>query len=313
MSISVNEAVLTSAQPSRLTGLWWRIYQARLLYLLVLPTMAFVVGFSYVPAFSALYHSFTIWSGGPARWVGLDNFKFLVRDPYLNKSWINMIQLTLASLLKMVVPLINAIFIYRLTSNAWQYRYRVLFILPGIIPGVVSSLLWVNFFGLNGLINEILRAVGLGSFARPWLGSFDYALYALMFAGFPWPGGTTILFYLAGLMNIPNELIDAATVDGVNGWQRFWHLELPLVMGQVKLFLVLTVIGNIQGFAGQLIMTQGGPGFATMVPGLHMFYAATQRQQMGYASAIGTVLFLLILGLTYINLKYVRSTVDITS
>ena len=110
-----------------------------------------------------------------------------------------------------------------------------------------------------------------------------------MFMGFPWPGGTTILFYLAGLMKIPHEIIDASKVDGVNGWKLFWHIELPLVMGQVKLFLILTIIGNIQGFAGPLIMTQGGPGFATMVPGLHMFYAATQRQQYGYASAIGTV------------------------
>ena len=313
LSVSKTQVVGPARVTSREKSLWRRIGDARYLYMLVIPTMLFVALFSYFPAFSALYHSFTIWSGGDAKWVGMANFKFLVRDPYLNKSWVNMIKLTLANILKMIVPLINAVFIYRLTSSKWQYRYRVLFILPAIIPGVVGSLLWVNFLGLNGLINQILRAFGLSAAARPWLGSFDFALYALMFVGFPWSGGTTILFYLAGLMSIPGELIDAARVDGVNGWQLFWRVELPLVMGQVKLFLILTVIGNIQGFAGTLVMTQGGPGFATMVPGLHMFYAATQRQQYGYASAIGTVLFLLILVLTYINLKYVRSTVDITS
>ncbi len=312
MALSVAEGQ-AGTTPRTKRGLLWRMGRAKYLYLMLVPSMLFVLAFSYYPALSAIYHSFTIWSGKEARWYGLGNYRFMLRDPYLNQSWVNMIKLTLASILKMVVPLINAVFIYRLTSDRWQYRYRVLFLLPAIIPGVVGSLLWVNFFGLNGLINELLRAVGLGSLARPWLGSFDFALYALMFMGFPWPGGTTILFYLAGLMNIPGELIDAAKIDGVNGWQRFWHLELPLVMGQVKLFLVLTVIGNIQSFAGPLIMTRGGPGFATMVPGLHMFYAATQRQQMGYASAIGTFLFLLIFGLTYLNLKYVRSTVDITS
>jgi raffinose/stachyose/melibiose transport system permease protein len=290
-----------------------RIYRARLLYLLMIPSFIFVVMFSYIPALSAFYHSFTHWTGAETKWVGLANFEFMLRDRYLNASWGNMIKLTLFSLLTMIVPLINAVAIFRLRSSRWQYRYRVLFILPAVIPGVVGALLWVNFLSRGGLVNEVLRAAGLDALTRPWLGDFDWALYALMFVGFPWPGGTTILFYLAGLMNIPRELIDAVLVDGVNGWQRFRYLELPLVMGQVKLFLVLTVIGHVQGFAGPLIMTRGGPGFATMVPGLHMFYAATQRQQFGYASAIGLVLFLLIFVLTYINLKYVRSTVEITS
>jgi raffinose/stachyose/melibiose transport system permease protein len=314
MSIAGTPKMATSPRKVvREASLWQRMWQARLLYLLVIPTFAFVLAFSYVPAFSAIYHSFTLWSGGPARWIGLQNFKRLLTDPYLNASWLNMVKLTVFNLCVMVIPLVNAVAIFRLTSPGWQYRFRVLFILPAIVPGVVGALLWVNFLGLNGLFNQLLRGMGLGAIARPWLGSFDFALYALMFVGFPWPGGTTILFYLAGLMNIPRELIDAATVDGVNGWERFIHLELPLVMGQVKLFLVLTVIGNIQGFAGPLIMTQGGPGFATLVPGLHMFNAATQRQQMGYASAIGTVLFVLIFGLTFLNMRYIRSTIEITS
>lgn len=289
-----------------------RLWQARLLYLLLIPTFVFVLAFSYVPAFSAIYHSFTRWSGSSATWVGLENFKRILKDPYLNASWLNMIKLAIWGILTMIIPLANAVAIFRLTSPGWQYRYRVLFILPAIIPGVVGALLWVNFLGLNGLFNQILRGIGLSAITTPWLGNFDTALYALMFVGFPWPGGMTILFYLAGLMNIPRELIDAATVDGVNGWQRFIHLELPLVMGQVKLFLVLTVIGTIQGFGSVLIMTQGGPGFATLVPGLHMFNAATQRQEMGYASAIGMVLFVLIFGLTYLNMRYIKSTVEIT-
>ena len=110
----------------------------------------------------------------------------------------------------------------------------------------------------------------------------------------------------------PFGTVDAVTVDGVNSWQRFWHLELPLVMGQVKLFLVLTVIYNVQTYTLPLIMTRGGPGFATMVPGLHMFLTAVERSRYGYSSAIGALLFLLIFGLTYLNMKYVRSTVEVT-
>jgi raffinose/stachyose/melibiose transport system permease protein len=314
MSIPGSVTVATSGGlPPRRETLLRRIWKARLLYLLMIPSLAFVLVFSYVPAASAIYHAFTRWSGGKeVTWIGLGNFKTMLGDAYLNASWTNMIKLTVFHIVIMVIPLFIAVCVFRLRDPVWQYRYRVLLILPAILPFVVVALLWTNFLSNNGLVNQTLDAFGLGHFTRPWLGDFDTALYGLMFVGFPWTGGVTILFYLAGLMAIPSELVDAVTVDGVNSWQRFWHLELPLVMGQVKLFLVLTVIYNVQTYTLPLIMTRGGPGFATMVPGLHMFLTAVERSRYGYSSAIGALLFLLIFGLTYLNMKYVRSTVEVT-
>jgi raffinose/stachyose/melibiose transport system permease protein len=131
-----------------------------------------------------------------------------------------------------------------------------------------------------------------------------------MFVGFPWAGGLAMLIYLAGLQQIPGETIDAAIVDGVGSWGRFFYIELPLVLGQVKLLMVLLLIGNIQQFTLPLVMTGGGPGWATMVPGLRMYFVATGESRYGYASAIGVALFLVILALTFINQRYLRSGVE---
>jgi raffinose/stachyose/melibiose transport system permease protein len=122
-----------------------------------------------------------------------------------------------------------------------------------------------------------------------------------------------MLLYLAGFEAIPTEVADAATVDGATGLSMFWRIELPLIMGQVKLIVVLTTIGVIQGFQSILVMTQGGPGYATIVPGLRLFIAAVPKShaaeapQMGYGSAIGVVLFLIIMAVTIVNMRVLRS------
>jgi raffinose/stachyose/melibiose transport system permease protein len=100
-------------------------------------------------------------------------------------------------------------------------------------------------------------------------------------------------------------------LDGARGLRKFVRIDVPLVMSQIKLLTILTVIGTVQGFEGMFILTKGGPGFNTMVPGLWMYMNAFSFQRMGYACAIGVILFLLILGLTILNMKYFRSSEDL--
>jgi raffinose/stachyose/melibiose transport system permease protein len=107
-------------------------------------------------------------------------------------------------------------------------------------------------------------------------------------------------------------LLDAAAIDGAGVWGRFWKVELPLVASQIKLLVILTVIGSFQGFATILIMTNGGPGTTTMVPGLYLYRNAMHYNKMGYACAIGTVIFVITLLLTYINTRYLKSSVEFT-
>lgn len=309
---SLKPTMQTANRPKEDQSLLARIMKSKYLYLMVLPTAGLVLLFSYLPALIAIYRSFYMWDGIRLdKFIGFGNFSTMLQDPVLLESIPNMLKLLLFSLfITLTVPLTNAVLIYRLAHARMQYWLRVLFIVPAVVPSVVTILLWTSFFSSDGLINIILRAVGLDTITRAWLGDPDTALYAIMGVGFPWAGGLTMLFYLAGLMNIPESLIDAATVDGATGLRRFWSIELPLIMGQVKLFIILTIIGGLQNFSLPLIMTDGGPGYSTMVPALRMYYAATQEFRMGYASAIGLVLFLVIFGLTYVNLRYIRTTVE---
>jgi ABC-type sugar transport system permease subunit len=198
------------------------------------------------------------------------------------------------------VPFIVAELIFNLRNQVSQYTYRVLMILPAVVPGIVHLLLWQFIYdGTHGLLNAILAGIGLPDWQRPWLGDPDTALYAVTFMGFPWVSGVTVLIYLAGLQGISREVIDSAQVDGCTGIRRIFAIDIPLIIG----------IGGLQGWVSIFVMTAGGPGGASMVPGLWMYNNAFMWNKMGYASAIGMFLFLLIFGLTLFNMKFVKSEI----
>lgn len=283
-------------------------------YLLLLPTFLLLLIFNYYPAFSAIYHSFFDWDGANfIRFTGLSNFiNLLFNDPTIPLSFLNTLKLTIASLIiNLTFPLLAAALIFHLKNLRSAYFYRVLFVIPMVVPAMVIYMIWRFIYSpTNGLLNNLLNAVGLGHLARPWLGDFQLALYAVVFIGFPWVAGTSTLIYLAGFQNIPIELLDAVAIDGASAWTRFWRIELPLVVGQIKLIVILTLIGSIQGFVPIMVMTNGGPGESTMVPGLYLYRNAMYYNKMGYACAIGTLLFLIIITLTYLNLRYLRSGIE---
>jgi raffinose/stachyose/melibiose transport system permease protein len=289
-----------------------RILRSWPFYLLLLPLFIGMFIFQYYPAFTAFYRSFYAWDGRRAVYVGLNNFDFFLKDPQLLASWVNIGQLLAFALVVIVtIPLMTAYLIFRLPNPRHQYIYRVIFVIPIIVPNIVLIIVWRWFFSLNGAVNVLLRSFGLDHLTRLWLGNSETALYALMFVGFPWAGGIGMLLYLAGFMAIPREILDAAAVDGATGLRRFWSVELPLIRGQIKLQLILTLIAGLQQFDKILIMTNGGPGWATMVPGLRMYHAATRQFDLGYASSIGLVLFVVIFILTMINQRIIRGGSDL--
>ncbi len=235
--------------------------------------------------------------------------------------------LIVANLFKMWPAIFTAVCIHRLRSEKLQYFYRVLFVVPLIIPQMVGLLIWKFFYDPNvGPLNKVLVATGidkilmwmdkwvfhLGVFNEPfkpaWLGDPSLIIPALIFWGFPWVGVVGVLIYLAGLQNISNDVYEAAEIDGVGWWKKFSSIELPLIMTQVRLNLVLMIIGTFQAYGFQLILLgpEGGPRNKGMTPGLYMFYQAFFEQKYGYACAIGLILFFIILILTIVNQKYVR-------
>ena len=294
--------------------LWAELKKKWHLYLFLLPTLLFLIVFRYYPAGSAIFHAFTKWTGaGDWSWVGAAHFREMPNDPILIASVKNIAVLLLAQVAKVLIfPLVAAELIYNLSKERSRYLFRLLLIIPMVVPGIVNTLVWRFIMGPKpfGVLNALLKLVGLGAMQRPWLGDPNIALYSVMFIGFPWVGAVAMLIYYAGLQNIPDEIIDASLIDGATTLRRIFSIDLPLLMGQIKLQVVMTTIWTLQGFGGMLVLTGGGPGYSTMVPGLWMYQRAFQGDHFGYASAIGCAMFLVMLVITYINNKYIKSSVE---
>ena len=294
-------------------GVLQAMWGARLSYILILPTLALLLTFNYYPAFSGLYHAFTEWSPGVrTEWVGLSNFRFLLEDRFFLSGFRNAGILVVVSVLKtMTVPLLVAEFIFNLRNRFSQYWFRTLFVVPIVLPAVVEILVWNNIYDpAIGLLNESLKLVGLGEWTRVWYGDASVSLGAIIFIGVPWVNAFALLIFYGGLISISNEIIDASLVDGASKWRRFWNIDLPLLMGQIKLLLILNFINAVQTFELVFLTTGGGPGAATYTPALELYYMAMRMDRMGVASAIGMVLFLIILASTILSMRFVSSSTE---
>ena len=233
--------------------------------------------------------------------------------------------LVIANVFKLVPTIITAVVIHRLKSDRANYWYRVLFVVPMIIPPMVNLLLWKFFFQPQGLLNLILAKSGIMALlgrldavfgwdvfvagtAPVWLGSEALVIPAMIIWGVPWVGVVGVLIYLAGLQSIDKDLYEAADVDGITSLGKLFHIELPLILTQVRITLVLMVIGTLQGYAHIMILfgNEGGPNGKLMIPGLYMFRNAFIEGYSGQACCIGLIIFVFILILTEINNRFVR-------
>jgi ABC-type sugar transport system permease subunit/outer membrane protein assembly factor BamB len=290
-----------------------RMWQARISYLMILPTLVLLLTFNYYPAFSGLFHAFTDWSpGAKTEWVGLANFELLLHDRFFISSFQNTVILVIVQILKtLTVPLLVAELVFSLRHDRTRYWLRTLFIVPLVLPVVVEILLWNNIYDPTiGLLNQTLTALGRPEWARTWYGDANVALGSVIFIGFPWVSAFALLIFYGGLIGISEEIFDASRVDGANGLQRFLHIDLPMLTGQIKLLLILNFISAVQTFEVVYLTTGGGPGSATYTPALELYYMAMRMYNMGAASAIGMILFAIILAGTVVNMRFVRSSME---
>lgn len=286
------------------------IYKHRTAYLLLVPTFGLLLVFNYYPAITALIRSFTDWnihqpSTRDIKFIGFDNFKLMFSEGYFFIGLKNLLILLATSFIKVLtVPLLIAELVFLMAKDRQKYWYRFLFVVPMVVPGIVFTLMWQNMYDPNiGLINTILRDLGLGNLTRTWLGDPGTAIWAIVFMGFPFINAFAFLVYYGGLIDIPFSLFEAARVDGSNGWWNFTRIHIPLITSQIKMLIILTFIGTIQDFTGIFILTGGGPGSATYVPGLELFFNATKFGRYGYACALGLIMFAAILIGTLLNMK----------
>ena len=298
------------------------------LYFFVLPSVVLVGVFAYFPAASAIYHSLFDWQGGEAKqFVGWGNFQRALGDRVLWDSFLTVACLIVFNLVKMIPSIATAVVIHRMRSERSQYVYRVLLVVPMIVPSLVTLFVWKFFFDPNlGLLNRVLDVTGLKSllvhvdqlfgwgvfaFDAPvgWLSQPELVLPALFLWGFPWVGAVGVLIYLAGLQSIGPEIYEAAELDGIGPFQKFFHIELPLIVTQVRISLTLLIVSTVQGYGLQLLLLgdAGGPAGRGMTPGLWMYNRAFIAGEFGYACAVGIILFVFILLLTLVNNRYVSA------
>lgn len=309
-SVGLPGAGLPTLRPTPRTRGASRRGRGRLVaYAFLLPTFVLIGVFSYYPAISAAVTAFSQWDGfNPPRFIGLDNFTRAFSDPAFWAAARHVGLWTLIGVpLAMVPSFVVAELIYRLRSERAQYIWRAVFVAPMIMPPVVSILIWQYLYGAEGPINTILKALGKDSWVHAWLAEPRFALWALIFMGFPWVTAFNVLIYYSGLKSIPTEEMEAAALDGAGRWKQILYLELPHTAGQWKLLLVLSIIGVSQNLMIPLLLTNGGPGTSTLTPVLFMYQRAINYGEYGYGMAIGTMLFVVVLALSILNMRVLRA------
>lgn len=287
----------------------------RTAYIMLIPTFSLLILFNYYPVFIAFVRSFTDWnihqsSIRETSFIGFGNFAKMIREGYFLIGMKNLLLIIVTGMLKVVtVPILVAELVFLMKNDRMKYWFRFLFVLPMVVPGIVNTLMWQKIYDPSiGLLNNVLGVLGLEALQRTWLGEPQTAIWAIIFMGFPFINAFAFLVYYGGLIDIPSSLFEAARSDGSNGWWNFTRIHLPLITPQIKMLVILTFIGSVQEFSNVFILTSGGPGNSTYVPGLELYYNATRFGQYGYACALGLVMFIAILGGTIVNMKMKANT-----
>jgi multiple sugar transport system permease protein len=243
-------------------------------------------------------------------YVGLANFeRLLTRD----KTFIIAIKNTFLFVLgvvpaAMIICLFIAVLIYPLSQRK-QTFFRVSFYMPVVSAGVVLSMVWVYMYNREfGLLNYILEATGLlnllnGGEKIGWLSEINTSLLSLMIVVLSWSLGQPLILFLAGLGAIPDELYDAAKVDGANDWRQFWHITLPLLRPTILFVLVILTISVFQVFVVVKLMTLGGPANATQTIVFRIWETGITLTKFGYSSAMAVILLLIVSTLAIVQFK----------
>jgi putative chitobiose transport system permease protein len=284
---------------------WAGVVRSLTPYFFLAPALIVLALTVFWPAVQAFYLSFTRFeydlTQAPA-WVGFANFQKLWHDPVFWKTLGNTV-LYLVCVVPILVslPLGLAILVNQnLSGIRW---FRTAYYTPVVISMVVAGIAWKWLYASNGLLNQGLQWLGISSEGIPWLTSPDLSLFSVM-AVTVWKGlGYYMVIYLAGLQGIPADLYEAAAIDGSDGFQKHWDITIPLMRPYLFLVAVISSISATKVFEEIFIMTKGEPLNSSKTIVYYLYQRAFQDLEMSYACAIGLVLFLMIFGLSILNLK----------
>ena len=278
-------------------------------YLFLLPFLVWMVLLMGGPILAAFFLSFCKWDIlNPIQFVGFDNYKnMFFDDPRFWRSMFNTAYFTLLSVpIGMVLSIIVAILMNQKVKGIGTFR--TIFYLPSVMAaGVAMAVLWKWIFNADsGLLNYLISILtGLPMSECPkWLASEAWSKPALVIMSF-WNVGSGMIIYLAGLQGIPTTLYEAAEIDGANKWQQFWTVTLPGLSPVIFFQLIISIVSSFQIFNQVYVMTDGlgGPADSTLVMVLYI-YQKFKYFQMGYASALAWILFMVIMLATWVQFRY---------
>jgi raffinose/stachyose/melibiose transport system permease protein len=286
---------------------WLRYRYQPVLAVLLLPSLALIGVFSYYPAVRSLIGGFYQWNGfTPPTYAGISQFKQYLQSPTFSPEVKNLAFLTVGSILITLFSQFTAAeIVTHMPPRAGAIAKYVL-VLPIVLPPLVLIEVWAYLLQPgSGLVDRIFGAVGLPQ--PSWFADPHLALVSILLIGFPWISNLGFLIFLGGLQNLPKDVLDAGRLDGLTAVRRIFAIDIPLLMPQFRIVVILSGIYAVQNFIPILLLTNGGPGTATLVPGLDMYQSAFQNDQYGYGMAIGTLLFVVMLVFTLAAMRLLRS------
>ncbi len=274
--------------------------------LYILPLFAFMVAFMLMPFITGIVKSFYRYDAVSVNeFIGFQNYiDLFTKDSKFPIALKNMVFLLCAMVFCFGFSVMAAKLTLMVKNKKKQYLFRVLFFLPMALPSIVVVMMWkFLYYPEIGAFAHIFRWFG-ATFPNV-LGTEKYVLWAIVLIGFPWISGFNYIIVTSALQSVDIGVIESAQIDGAGALKTFFKVELPLISPQIKTLLTLGVIGQIQEYERFLLLTNGGPNNASLVPGLHMYKMAfsSGNSQYGYACAIAVVLFIITLIISLIVMK----------
>ena len=265
-------------------------------WLYVLPAFVVYAAFLLFPLLRSLQFSFYSWDGisSDSTFAGLANYRKVLTDPDLLAAFGHALILMLFfAVLPICIGLALAAVLNR--AKVWGLGFfRTVVFLPQVVAMVVIAVSWRRVYAPEGPLNQVLQALGLGSWAKAWLGDYTWALPAVGFVGTWFEIGLVTVLLLAGMGRINKELFEAARLDGAGAFREFRYITLPAVRGEIAVAATLTVIAALKTFDLVYLTTRGGPGNSTSVPSYQVYHLAFEQGLVGVATALAVVLTMVI-------------------
>jgi len=289
--------VKTSIAPRRAAAFSAARRGTKIGWLFAAPALIAYTAFVIYPLVTGIQYSFYKWNGvGPSTWVGFANYLRVFTDPNLLGSIRNaFVLIAFFTIIPVTAGLVLATLIRTMRAGPFSSVAQTILFLPQIIPLAAAGIAWSWMYAQTGAVNQILTLVGLGSITRAWLGEFDTALAAVGLIGSWVLTGLCTVLFLTGIGKIDQSLYEAVRLDGAGWWREFTTVTIPGLRQEIAVLVTITVIAALSSFDIIYTTTLGGPGRATMVPGILIYRIGFTQSEVGLASAFGIVLMVLVL------------------